>query len=394
MQHPTELALVRQADRLFAAAGIPIEQGFQWVPAQRLLSAYHPTVEVELPLFITGIATAQGQIAQGQTAQGQTAQWQHLCTMLANAYPAEHGVSILRVGAEQQILAHTVSLRELKWALFENSSSGKRETYRFQANHTVAAAQPAPPTGTSESIALCLPPLPAGSSFSALQAIVAHLRSPAGCPWDREQTLRSMRHDLLGECVEVMEAIDREVDGTDNGAHIAEELGDLFMAGVLTLQIAIDEGRFQLADAMQSIVSKLIRRHPHVFGDLELRTNEELLKNWDAIKAAEKRAKGEPVSHPLDGIPAALPALEKARELQSKAQKANLLDRAQTAATLNEKFAALAPALEGGTVDEVDLGVLLWTVVAAAHAAGINAEDALRSYCVQFRARKMAESQM
>lgn len=330
----------------FTVAGVPYQDGYQWIPSIRLTTVYHPTVEVELPLLVTGLAAESP--------------WPHLCKTLGNAYPAAHPIYLLQAvdGNPSTVLTTTLGVLE----------------------SAAPTALSVAPTG-----ALCVPPLPEGSSFSALQAIVAHLRSPLGCPWDREQTLFSMRHDLLGECAEVIEAIDHELDGTDNGEHIAEELGDLFMAGVLILQIAIDEGRFQLADAMQSIVTKLIRRHPHVFGDTEVDGVDAIWANWDQIKQQEKRDKGKPIGHPLDGVPEALPALEKARELQSKAAKADLLDRAALAASLDS---TLDIHLKQGSSDgltEQTLGTLLWTLVAVAQQRGLNAEDALRSYCVQFR---------
>ncbi|MEZ4622650.1 MAG: MazG nucleotide pyrophosphohydrolase domain-containing protein [Caldilineaceae bacterium] len=137
-------------------------------------------------------------------------------------------------------------------------------------------------------------------------------------------------------------------------------MGDLLMAGVLTLQIAIDDGRFQLADAMQSIVTKLIRRHPHVFGDVSVDGVDAIWANWDAIKAQEKAAKGQVVEHPLDGVPTALPALEKARALQSKAQKAGLLDRAAVAATLEETAVRFMHAHRQSSLTEAQVGELLW----------------------------------
>ncbi|MEZ4557407.1 MAG: MazG family protein [Caldilineaceae bacterium] len=161
---------------------------------------------------------------------------------------------------------------------------------------------------------------------------MAHLRAPEGCPWDQEQTLASLRQDLLGEAVEVLEAIDVEETGEDNSLHIAEELGDLLLLATMLIQIATEEGRFKMADVAQHIVHKLIRRHPHVFGDAEVESLDDIFTNWDAIKAEEKAAKGQPTDDPLAGVPPHLPALEKARKLQSKAQKAGLLDRAALAA--------------------------------------------------------------
>lgn len=327
-----------------ASAGIAAADGYQWLPAHRFVEAYHPIVEVELPLVITGCSADLA--------------WDRLFATLANAYPRSHRLYLGQVD-------ETAAATTLAFTLGD-----------------LLALQPETKTVLDSTVALCIPPLPEGSSFSALQAIVAHLQSPAGCPWDQAQTLLTMRHDLLGECAEVIEAIDRETAGIDNSAHIAEELGDLFMAAVAMVQIATTNGRFQLADAMHSIVSKLIRRHPHVFGEVEVDGVDAVWANWDQIKQQEKLAKGQAIGHPLDGIPAALPALEKARELQSKAQKANLLDRAAVAATTEGQL----DALQAGRVSEEALGALLWTLVAVAHGADLNAEDALRSYCVQFRA--------
>jgi len=320
------------------AAGLTTDQGYQCVPASALLQRYHPVVEIELPLIITDF-----------TEQALA----RLQAVLQNAYPDDHPLTLVTAttaedGAEAKVL------------------------------HTTVQALAATPLAANTSL-LCVPPLPAGSSFSALQAIIAHLRSPAGCPWDRKQTLQTMRHDLLGECAEVLEAI--ELDGSmDNSAHIAEELGDLMMAAVLMVQIATDGERFHMADAMQSIVTKLIRRHPHVFGDVTVDGVETVLKNWDAIKAEEKAAKGETQTHPLDGVPAALPALEKARVLQAKAAKAGLLDRVAVA----QADTTLAQWRQTVRSEEA-LGELLWQIVALAHTTDLNAEDALRNYSTRFR---------
>ncbi len=321
------------------AAGCHTGQGYQCVPASHLVQNYHPIVEVELPLIVSDLSPDH------------LPQLQHI---LRNAYPTTHPVTLLDHPGAQP----------------DGEPATRQSTVHALATLPTAAAP----------LLICVPPLPAGSSFSALQAIVAHLRSPQGCPWDRKQTLQSMRHDLLSECVEVLEAIDLD-SMTDNGPHIAEELGDLFMAAVLVVQIAIDGGRFQMAQAMQSIVTKLIRRHPHVFGDVIVDGVDTVLANWDAIKAQEKAAKGQSNVHPLAGVPAALPALEKARELQAKAAKAGLLDRA----TLAQADPRLAHWLATPPTEE-ELGEFLWRLVALAHTAGLNTEDALRSYSTRYRA--------
>ena len=201
-----------------------------------------------------------------------------------------------------------------------------------------------------------------------------------------------MREDIWGECAEVVEAIDIEVasDGVaDNSTHIAEELGDLLLSVALMIQIAVDEGRFQMADVTYGIVTKMIRRHPHVFGDTEVDGIEDILANWDDIKAQERAIKANDGGstaaanippHPLDGVPPALPALEKARKIQSKAAKAGLLDRA----TLGAHTAELLHAFQGEPQAD-RLGELLWSLVALAKTYDLNPEDALRTKTVNFR---------
>lgn len=319
------------------AAGAELGPGYQCVTAAYIAQSHHPQVEVGLPLLITEV---DADVAPRVGA------------VLANAYPAAHPVTVL-------------------WEDEDDALQLRRATLAEWTNQ--------PPAGPSCS--LYAPPLPPFRSMSALQEIVAHLRAADGCPWDRAQTLSSLRHDLLSECAEVVEAIDAETHGADNREQIAEELGDLIMGAVLMVQIAIDEGRFQMADAMHSVVTKLRRRHPHVFGDLAVEGVEGVLTNWDTIKAQEKAAKGLAPGHPLDGVPAALPALEKARQVQAKGAKAGLLDRAAIA----QANPALTAIFAVG-IDESALGELLWQVVALAHVAGLNPEDALRSHIVAVRA--------
>lgn len=324
--------------QLLSAAPVDLSQGYQCVPASYIAGHYYPQIEANLPLVVAGVPSP--------------ALVAPLVRTLRNAYPADHSVHLVRRGEDGQPVTLTLRLGELG------------------AGQTIDSAT-----------WLYLPPLPRFGSLTALQEIVAHLRSTEGCPWDRAQTLATMRHDLLSECAEVIEAIDAEAEGGDNSHQIAEELGDLLMAALLMVQIAIDTGRFQMAEVVQQIVTKLRRRHPHVFGDVTVDGVQTVLANWDAIKAEEKAAKGAAPAHPLDGVPAALPALEKARQLQSKAAKAGLLDRTALAAA-NPQLAALI----GDNLDEHALGELLWQMVALAYESDLNPEDALRSYLVRWRA--------
>jgi tetrapyrrole methylase family protein/MazG family protein len=320
----------------YAAVGVDLMDGSQVCDAMLLARQHFPQVETSLPLLV-------GQVYARWLASD-------LKLTLLAAYPIDHPVTLLRAAGAPGAAMRTLTLEELD----------RRDDF----DHLTS---------------LYVPPLPPYGSFSALAELVAHLRAPEGCPWDREQTLQSLRQDLLDEAAEVLEAIDAEADGSDNSAHIAEELGDLYLSATMLTQIASEEGRFQPGDVMRGVVTKLIRRHPHVFADAEVDGVEGVLSNWDAIKAQEKAEKGI-TPHPLDGVPPALPALEKARKLQSKAAKLGLLDRGAVAQADPQLAALLAPALAEGR-----LGALLWQIVALAHRYDLNPEDALREYAVQFR---------
>ncbi len=322
----------------FAAVGVDAMDGAQTADAMLLAQQHYPPIDVGAPLLVAQLFSR--------------ALASDLKLALMGAYPAEHPVTLVRrAGTAQQ----------------ETLSTTLNEIDHHEHDHLTS---------------LYVPPVAEQGSLFDLLEVVAHLRAPEGCPWDREQTLHSLRGSLIDEAAEVVEAIDldtvdMEAHGLDNSRHIAEELGDLLLNVVMLTQIAVEEERFQLADVARGITQKLIRRHPHVFGSTEIDGIDELYTNWDAIKAQEKAERGE-VAGPLDGIPATLPALEKARKLQSKALKAGLLDGEALlaeSAWLNERLA-----------DEDDLATLLWQAVAVAKSRGWNAEDALREYGVRFRA--------
>src|SRR2546426_3741775 len=137
------------------------------------------------------------------------------------------------------------------------------------------------------------------STINSLRALVARLRAPGGCPWDREQTHESLRRDLIEEAYEVVDAIDRKDD-----AHLREELGDFLLQVVMHCQIASERGSFDLDEVAREVAEKLVRRHPHVFGEKKLGNSEAVLKQWDDIKRQEKGA-----ASVLDNIAHALPAL-------------------------------------------------------------------------------------
>lgn len=156
-------------------------------------------------------------------------------------------------------------------------------------------------------------------AFARLVEIVDRLRAPDGCPWDRKQTIASMAPHLVEEAHEAVEAIETVAKGGTDA--IAEELGDLLMVVALIARIAQDEGRFDLATAGNRVSEKLVRRHPHVFGDVEVKGAEAVLANWEAIKKSERAAKDEDASA-LAGVPTALPALHRAARVCGKAVSA------------------------------------------------------------------------
>ncbi|QDT93780.1 Nucleoside triphosphate pyrophosphohydrolase [Gimesia algae] len=173
-------------------------------------------------------------------------------------------------------------------------------------------SQPAGPIGSGAP----LPGTPPDYSiltpaFEKLCDVIARLRSPEGCPWDREQTLESIKPYTLEETYELLEAID-----SGNDEHIIEELGDLLLQIVLDAQIAADEGRFDLTHVVDRLTQKMIERHPHVFGNVAAETPDEVRRNWDQIKEQEKQR-----SSIFDGLPAALPALARASRVAEKAAK-------------------------------------------------------------------------
>jgi len=208
----------------------------------------------------------------------------------------------------------------------------------------------------------------AASAFRELVSVIRALRTPGtGCPWDLEQDHRTLRPFLVEEAYEVLDAIDR---GDDRA--LQEELGDLLLQAVLHAQVADDRGAFSIAEVARGIAEKMVRRHPHVFGGVRVSGSGEVLRNWEEIKAAEKRAAGVDGSadEGLAGVPEALPALLRAQRLGAKA--------APLRGTLETCPTELLAGLEAAADKEQALGELLFGLCQAARRLGVNAEDSLR----------------
>lgn len=226
--------------------------------------------------------------------------------------------------------------------------------------------------------------LPADSSYESLLEVIAHLRSPEGCPWDRAQTHSSLRKHLLEEAYEALEAL-------DNGdlTALREELGDLLLQILLQAQIASESGAFDASDVVAGIQAKLIRRHPHVFGDLELSDVDQVMRNWEHFKEAEKG------NGLLDGVPASLPALAQAQELQGRAARVGF-DWPQIEGVLEKVGEELQEIRQAGAPRqrERELGDLLFAIVNYARWVGADPEAALRETNQRFRRRfaRMSEA--
>jgi MazG family protein len=222
---------------------------------------------------------------------------------------------------------------------------------------------------------------PKGSALLDLVATEARLRGPDGCPWDKEQTHASLARHLVEEAYEVLDAI--EEGGPD---HLREELGDLLLQVVFHAQLAEDAGQFDVDAVARTITEKLVRRHPHVFGDARVGSAGEVLRNWETIKREQEGR-----TDPLAGIPPALPALQLAAKLQRRVAEAGLAGPDHEGAlaavrqALEEADAALAPEQR-----EQALGELLFAVVALARERDVEPEAALRRTARRFRARHAA----
>lgn len=217
-----------------------------------------------------------------------------------------------------------------------------------------------------------------------LLEIMRRLRAPDGCPWDREQTLESLKKYLVEECYEELDAVD-----SGDPARIREELGDLLLQIVFQAQICSEAGHFGFEDVARAIADKLVRRHPHVFGDVRVEDAEEVVRNWDAIKRSEKGA-DEPASA-VEGVPRHLPALRKADQVQARAARVGF-DWEQTRQVmekLDEEIAELKAALAGDRADEIrrEIGDVLFTVVNLTRFVGCDAEEALNGTTAKFMRR-------
>ena len=264
---------------------------------------------------------------------------------LLASYPPEHAVRIVRAGGTAG--AHII----------ETALARLDRADRFDHLATLYV----PPLGVTEDV----------RSFEGVRAIVARLRAPeGGCPWDLEQTHETLKRFLIEEAYEALDALD---EGTPS--RIAEEMGDLLMQVVLHAQVAEDAGEFAIEDVLRSIGEKLVRRHPHVFGETVVSGAGDVGRNWEALKKEERG--DQPL---LDAVPKAMPALAQAQAVQSRAARNGLGD------PYGPPVAEAVAAFDAAATPDA-LGDLLFAVVASARARDLDAEEALRLAVRRFRAR-------
>jgi tetrapyrrole methylase family protein / MazG family protein len=230
---------------------------------------------------------------------------------------------------------------------------------------------------------LYVPPLAAGTSFQSFQEIIAHLRAPDGCPWDREQTHQTLRSHLLEEAYEVISALD-----ADDPEALSEELGDLLLQIVLHAQIASEFGEFRMSDVIQKIHKKIVSRHPHVFGGEHLPDAESVVVNWERLKAAERLESKKPGAGLMEGVAESLPALVQAQTYQKRAARVGFdwPDEEGVLEKIREEIRELR-STEEVMKRSSELGDLLFSLVNLARWYDIDAESALRDANRRFKSR-------
>jgi tetrapyrrole methylase family protein/MazG family protein len=231
--------------------------------------------------------------------------------------------------------------------------------------------------------ALYVPPLEQGSSLESFQEVISHLRAPDGCPWDREQDHQTLRPNLLEETFEALEAID-----ADDPESMQEEFGDLLLQIILHAQIAGEYGEFTMSDVIRGVYTKIVQRHPHVFEDLELSQSDDVIQNWERLKAAERKDKGEEGKGLLDGVPVSLPSLTQSETYQKRAARVGFdwKDLDGVLAKIPEEIQELEEAKDQKQ-KSAELGDLLFTIVNISRWMGVDAESALREANNRFKQR-------
>lgn len=323
-----------------ALLGIDALDGLQVIDALQVATMHHPPINPDQAALL-------GQVYSQSVASD-------VKLTLMNQYPDEFPVQLIHAaGTPDAVVEHL-----LLHAIDQSQHIG----------HTTS---------------LFVPALGGMSSFEQAQEIIAHLRAPEGCPWDRKQTHDSLRQFLIEEAYEVLDAI--ESGDTDS---LYEELGDLLLQIVLHTQIAIDDGEFRMADVISHINAKMVRRHPHVWGDVDADDPDQVVTNWEALKRQEKASNGKADEYLLDSIPKGLPALLQAHQYQARAAKVNF-DWPQVDDVVAKVREEMNELLNADTPEQraEEMGDLLFVLVNWARWLKVEPETALRKANAKFYRR-------
>ena len=322
--------------------GVDALDSLQVMDALQIAAMYHPPINPDTPALL-------GQVYSQSVASD-------VKLTLMNQYPDEFPVKLIHAAGTPDAMVEDLPLYEID-----------------QSVHI------------SHMTSLFVPALGQMSSFEQFQEIIAHLRAPEGCPWDREQTHDSLRQFMIEEAYEVLDAIEQE-----DWEALYEELGDVLLQIVLHTQIAIDDGEFKMPDVLRHVNAKMIRRHPHVWGNLEATDIDayNVVVNWEALKRQEKAANGKDDEYLLDSIPKGLPALLQAHQYQARAAKVNF-DWPQVEDVIAKFREEIDELLAASTPEEQaeELGDLLFVLVNWARWLKIEPETALRAANAKFYRR-------
>jgi len=320
--------------RTFDMLRVPPPSKLILLEARTLSSAHVPPFPPDMPVLLTGVDSSELAL--------------QVKAVLLTTYPKEHVVFVVESGIKKE----------------ERIEELGREDFSADA-------------------CWYIPALGEGTSFESFAEIVAHLRAPDGCPWDKEQTHESLRKHLLEESYEAISAID-----SGGFADMREEFGDLLLQIVLQSQIANEEGQFNINQVVQGIHSKIVRRHPHVFGDLKLDDVDGVLANWEKLKETERKNNGQNEKGLLDGVPVALPALSQAQEYQDRAARVGF-DWPEIGGVLEKIAEEIEEVKQAGNKEELnaELGDLFFALVNLARWKKVDAESALRGTNMKFKQR-------
>ncbi|MDO8755254.1 MAG: nucleoside triphosphate pyrophosphohydrolase [Anaerolineales bacterium] len=317
--------------------------------AQTLSTVHVPPFPPDMPVLLTGVDSHDLAL--------------HVKKVLLAVYPKEHQVNIVE--------GQRHALSGVEGSKVERLGDFQPSTFDFQP-----------------STCLYLPSLGEGTSFESFAEIVAHLRAPDGCPWDKEQTHQTLRTHLLEEAYETLTAMDE-----NDSAGMSEEFGDLLLQILLNSQIASETNEFSMTNVIKNIYDKIVRRHPHVFGDVKLEGVKGVLQNWEKLKEKERGKKGNDERGKtkeglLGGVSLALPALTQAQEYQDRAARVGF-DWPEIEGVLDKIREEIEEIKQAKDIDEVtaELGDLFFVLVNLARWRKVDAESALRGTNIKFKKR-------